>query len=136
MSRRMTAPAFCKYVENRLGWSPPASAPLWYKYTAEARKVEENIADNPDLFTWDNLKAAVELLASERKFSRPSGVFVHVPRALNRVRDEEMDLDIDIRHAMTIEAAKGDPDGWVERLSRAVGAYRVEALGEWKKARR
>jgi hypothetical protein len=102
----------------------------------ESRKVEENIADNPDLFTWDNLQAAVELLASERKPSRPSGVFVHVPRALNRVRDEEMDLDIDIRQAMTIEAAKGDPDGWVERLSRAVGVYRAEALHEWKKARR
>lgn len=130
----MSSTAFCKYVENRLGWSPP-NAPYKYKYMAEAKRVEENIADNPELFTYDNLKAAVELLARERKFSRPSGVFVHVVRALNLVRDKEVDLDIDIRHAMSIEAAMGDPNGWVERLARAVGPYRTQALQEWRSGR-
>lgn len=132
----MTPAGFCKHVENRLGWRPAPTRNPRYKYLAEGHKVTAKIADNPDLFTWPNLLAAVELLARERKPRSPSGVFGHVPRALDLLRDKEMDLNIDVREASRIEAERGDPDGWVEVFARAVGVYRVRALTEWKKTRR
>lgn len=122
---------FCKHVENHLGWAPPAG-PAWRQYQAEAHKVSARQASNPELFTWDNLQLAVNLLRKEKKSATPLGVFYHVDRALDLAMDKQHDTEVELQEIIRHEAERGDPDGWVGRLSRARGIYRQEALAEWK----
>lgn len=129
----MSPTAYVKHVENTLGWQPPQTKRGGYtRYLGPARRVQERMDTNPALYTMDNLLLAVELLRREHKAYSPLGVFAHVERALDVAFDRETDLDVDLREAIQIEAGRGDPDGWVERLTRAMGPYRVEALEEWK----
>lgn len=132
MATQMSATQFVVMVENYLGWRPKGEGPTWKLERKAAAQVKRMIATNPELFTWDNLRIAIALLRREKRAATPLGVFFHVERALEVVADEESDLEMDIRDAMTIEAGRGDPDGWVERFSRAVGIYRGEALAEWQ----
>lgn len=127
----MTPTEYCQLVESRLGWLPPEGL-SYRRYQQEARKVTTKQQTNPALFTFDNLRLAVELLAREKKTRTPIGVFAHVQRALDLAQDTETDLEIDIRAAMRVEAHRGDPDGWVDRFARAVGPYRAEALAAWR----
>lgn len=127
----MTPTEFCKIVEARLGWSPPAGPPF-KRYQAEARKVTNKIATNPVLYTYENLLLAVELLVREKQPRTPIGVFGHVDRALDLALDKEVPVEEQIREATAIEARRGDPDGWVERFARAVGIYRPQTLQEWR----
>lgn len=130
----MNATEFCKLVESRLGWLPPAGQG-WKRYSAMAGRVNRKIATNPALYTMENLQLAVELLAKERLPRNPLGVFAHVPRAVAMSIEDEADVEQGIRVATAIEQGKGDPDGWVTRFARAVGPYRLQALNEWRASR-
>lgn len=132
MATKMSPTQFVVMVQNELGWRPTGEGPAWKHERKAAAQVKQMITTNPELFTWDNLRLAIALLKRERKAATPLHVFFHVERALSVAADEEMDLEIDIREAVAIEAGRGDPDGWVERFSRAVGIYRGEALAEWQ----
>jgi hypothetical protein len=129
----VNATEFCKLVENRLGWAPPAGAP-YRQYRVEAAKVKRKIATDPDLYTWDNLKLAVALLAREKQPRTPMGVFAHVDRALDLALDKDHDVEHEIRQVVAYESALGDPAGWVTRFARATGQYREMALNEWKES--
>lgn len=131
----MTPTAFCQLVENTLGWAPPPG-PAFRAYRAEAAKVKRKQATNPDLYTWDNLRLAVALLAREKKARTPWGVFAHVERALDLALDADDDLETQIREAIAYETRRGDPAGWVPRFARATGGYRDQALREWREAAR
>lgn len=128
------ASEFCKLVENRLGWAPPANVRPYQRYMREANKVMTRVETNPALYTWENLALAVELLARERTARTPVGVFAHVERALEMRRDPEDDIETRIREVVAYETERGDPDGWVVRFARAEGPYRAEALDEWKQS--
>lgn len=129
----MTPTDFCRIVEARLGWEAPRG-PEFRRYNVEAAKVARKISTNPSLYTWDNLLAAVALLARERQSRTPVGVFAHVDRALDLALDPEHDVEEEIRQVIAYETSLGDPEGWVVRLSRATGQYRRMALDEWKQA--
>lgn len=129
----MNATEYCKLVENRLGWVPPTGAPF-RQYRAEAAKVKRKIATNPDLYTWENLRLAVELLAREKQSRTPLGVMAHVDRALDLALDREHDVEQLIREAISYESHRGDPAGWITRFARATGAYRAQALAEWQES--
>lgn len=129
----MNATEFCKVVENRLGWAPPAG-PGWKQYSPEAAKVKRKVATNPSLYSWDNLLLAVELLVREKKSRSPLGVFAHVERALDLALDKDDDIEVLIREAVAYEQHRGDPDGWVTRFARATGGYRALALAEWRES--
>lgn len=131
----MTPTEFCKLVEAHLGWEAPAGAPH-QRYRAEASKVKKKIATNPDLYTWHNLQLAVALLRREKKPRSPVGVFSHVNRALDLSLDRDTDVEEQIRKVVAYETALGDPAGWAVRFARATGAYRAEALAEWREAAR
>lgn len=126
-----TPTAFVKHVEASLGWEPP-TGPEWKRYQGEARKVATKRATNPGLYSFENLRLAVQLLRRERKERTPVGVFSHVERALDLRLDVETDIEQDIRSAIRLEARRGNPDGWCERLTRAQGYYRKAALEEWQ----
>lgn len=133
----MNAIEFVKIVEARLGWMPPSSHNVRMghtRYVAEAAKVKRKAATKPDLYTWDNLLLAVELLVRERQPRTPVGVFAHVERALAMAVEVEDDLETAIRDATAYEVQRGDPDGWETRFARAVGHYRSLALAEWKES--
>lgn len=130
----MTPTDYCKIVENRLGWAPPATGPAWRRYTTEAAKVKRKIATDPSKYTWENLLLAVELLVRERQSRTPIGVFAHVDRALDLALDKEDDLELLIREAVEYETHRGDPQGWVTRFARAVGGYRRLVLDEWRES--
>jgi hypothetical protein len=129
----VNATEYCKLVENRLGWAPPGIYG-WKKYAAEAAKVKRKIATDPNLFTWDNLMLAVELLVREKQPRTPIGVFAHVDRALDLALDKDHDIEHEIRGVVAYESALGDPAGWVTRFARATGQYREMALNEWKES--
>lgn len=129
----MNAIEFCKHVEAQLGWEAPAGADR-RRYIPEAGKVKRRITTDPERFTWENLLLAVELLRKEKKSRSPIGVFEHVDRALDLALDTEVDVEADIREATRAEAAKGDPDDWVVRFSRATGEFRRRALDEYRRA--
>lgn len=129
----MNATEFCKLVENQLGWEPPQGVRGWELYRAEAAKVNRKIGTNPTLYTWENLRLAVALLRRERQSRTPIGVFAHVDRALDLALDHsEADIEEEIRKVIAYEADRGDPNGWVGRLTRATGKYRRVALEDWK----
>lgn len=127
----MNATQFCKLVEQRLGWEVSAG-PDWKKYMTEASKVERKRATNPSLYTWENLRLAVELLAREKTSRSPVGVLSHVDRALDLALDTEHDVETEIRKVIAYEVGRGDPNGWEQRFARTDGPYRQEALNEWK----
>lgn len=129
----MSATAFIKLVEERLGWEAPPG-PAHLRYRAEVGKVNRRVAEDPFLYTWDNLHLAVALLAKEKKPRTPLGVFAHVQRALDLAMDRETDVEAEIRKAVAYETELGDPAGWVVRFARAVGGYRAEALQEWRES--
>lgn len=127
-----TATAFCKHVEAKLGWVPSdAGLPTYRRYQAEAAKVLRKQQEDPQLYTWPNLTKAVDWLAKEKRQRSPVGVFAYVRTALEASAKPETPLEEEIRAAMRLEAAKGDPDNWVERMSRAIGPHRAELLAEW-----
>lgn len=131
----MNAVEFCQLVESRLGWIPAGGATNdkpWIRYRADASKVVRKQQEDPELYTWENLRAAVALLAHEKKTRTPVGVFAWVPRALELKAEPESVVETQIREAIAIEAAKGDPDLWAVSLNRAVGPYRRQLLHEWK----
>jgi hypothetical protein len=127
------ATEFCKAVEARLGWVAP-NLPAYARYRVEAAKVKRKIETNPDLYTWRNLELAIELLSRERKSRNPMGVFAHVERAVEMAVEPEADIETQIREAIRYETPRGDPAGWVARLTRAVGHYRSQALREWQES--
>lgn len=128
-----SATAFCKHVEARLGWLPEDRyAPAWQRYRGEASKVLRKIATNPELYTWRNLGLAVEYLAREKKTRSPVGVFSYVGVALEAAANPDPAVEEELRAALRLEMAKGDPKGWVERLNRAVGPFRMELLNQWR----
>jgi hypothetical protein len=128
------ATEFCQLVENRLGWVPADNTVVSHRrrYMREAGKVNRRIKTDPDLFTWDNLELAVELLFRERLARSPLGVMAHVPRAVAMRRETEGDLEQNIRDAVAYEVGRGDPQGWETRFARATGIFRAQALAEWK----
>lgn len=128
----MNAVKFVQLVEGRLGWLPPTQGPR--RYVTEAAKVKRKIATNVDLFTWYNLELAVELLVREKQSRSPIGVFAHVERAVYEGVESETDVELEIRKATAYEQERGDPAGWSTRFARAVGAYRAEALREWRES--
>jgi hypothetical protein len=130
----MNATEYCLVVENRLGWVPPQTKPIWAKYQAEAGKVKRKIATNPELYTWENLLLAVELLVRERQPRTPIGVFAHVERALDLALDKATDVEAEIQEIVAYESGLGDPAGWVVRFARAQGGYRQLLVDEWKQA--
>lgn len=135
MNNITSATRFCKLVEAKLGWVPPnPHAPAWLAYKQEASKVTNKIATDPELYTWRNLELAVELLRREKKPRSPIGVFAHVARAVEMANEVEPDLDTQIREATAYEVRRGDPAGWVTRFARAQGAYRAQALAEWRES--
>ena len=127
------ATEFCKAVEARLGWLAP-EGPAYQRYRIEVGKVNRKIATNPTLYTWRNLELAIELLSREKKSRNPMGVFAHVERAVELAVEPESDIETQIREAIRHETHRGDPAGWVTRLNRAMGHYRVEALREWRES--
>jgi hypothetical protein len=129
-----TVTEFCKRVESRLGWVPPAHGPKYSRYYTTSNRVARKMSENPSLYTFHNLELAIELLAQERKPRTPLGVFAHVERALALAAEDEMDVEVMIREACTYEEQRGDPQGWVTRFSRASGDYRAEALQEWRES--
>ena len=129
----MTPTKFCEEVERRLGWEAPPGLP-WKRYQAEARKVARKIATDPELYTPRNLELAIALLEREKKSRTPLGVLQHVHRAVNLAVDEEIDVEVEIRKVVAYETERGDPNGWVVRFARATGAYRAQALAEWREA--
>lgn len=127
----MNATEFCQLVETRLGWEAPAGGER-RRYMTEAGKVNKAIAKNPHVYTWDNLRLAVELLRREKKSRTPFAVLAHVERARDLALDQDTDVEADIRGAMAIETEKGDLEGWAVRFARTEGAYRRIVLDEWK----
>lgn len=127
----MTPTAFCELVENRLGWQAPDDVP-WRRYRVEAAKVKRKIAQAPDLYTWRNLQLAVEFCRRQQLERTPVGVMAYVQPALEAAAEEDTDLEKQIYMAVRVELAKGDPEGWVGRLTRAQGQYRAEAFREWQ----
>lgn len=130
----MNATQFCELVENRLGWQ--VKGERWRGLMAEAGKVKRKIASNPSLYTWENLRLTVELLAKEKKPRTPVGVFAHVERALDLALDQEDDTETQIREVMKFETMRGDPQGWAVRFARADGPFREILLGEWRESAR
>lgn len=124
---------FCRLVEHRLGWVPPAG-PEWQRYRTMASRVAKKMDHDPELYTLRNLELAVELLVREKLPRSPLGVFAHVPRAVEQAVEPEGDVEAAIRAACAVEQGRGDPDGWVTRFARAVGPYRKRALVEWRDA--
>lgn len=122
---------FMVLVENRLGWQPPGRRGS-VRYNVEVARVKERIKAQPDLFTYRNLELAVELCRRERLPRTPLGVLAHVQRAVDKRKDDVDDLEVEIWEAMSHEIARGDPDDWATRFSRASGVYRQQLLNEWK----
>lgn len=133
MKAPRTATEYCRLVEARLGWMPPAG-PEFRRYQAMAKRVNNRMLDEPGLFTFANLALAVELLAREKTARNPLGVFAHVERAVAMAAVPELDVETQIREAAAYETERGDPAGWVTRLTRAVGSYRQTVLNEWKES--
>src|SRR4051812_23932896 len=98
----MTPTEYCQLVEARLGWLPPEGV-AFRRYQGEARKVTSKQKTNPSLFSFDNLRLAVELLAREKKTRTPIGVFAHVQRAIDLAPAKEPDVELEIREAMRVE---------------------------------
>lgn len=127
----MNATEFVKLVERRLGWEAPPG-PSYQVYRAEAAKVKRKIASNPDLYTWENLRLAVELLARERQPRTPIGVFSHVERAVDLAVEKDEDVELEIWKVISYETQRGDPQDWGTRFARATGGYRKILLDEWR----
>lgn len=128
-TQERNARSYIRLVENRLGWAPfnrfsPRSVVI---------SVLKKQDTNPELYTWDNLRVAVELLAREHESRSPLGVFHHVERALKLAREDDSDLEKNIQRALQTERHRGDPDGWVVRFARTTGWYRTEAYKEWQR---
>jgi len=131
----MNATEFCELVERRLGWEVPVrNGARWKGLVVEAHKVNQRRYMDIDLYTWENLQLAVELLAREKKSRSPMGVFSHVQRALDLALDVEPDIEEEIRVVMRYETQRGDPEGWVTRFARADGHHRKVLLDAWREA--
>ena len=126
--RDANAKGFCRMVENRLGWAPENQ----FARKATVDKVAAKVESNPELYTWQNLALAVELLAREKVARSPLGVFAHVERALKVAKEKDDDLETQIQEAIRIESHRGDPDGWIIRFARSTGWWRAEAYKEWR----
>lgn len=131
----MNATQFVELVENRLGWDPASKypkLPYWKAVRAEAGQVNKKVASDPDLYTYEHLALAVELLVRERKQSTPLGVFAHVERALSKapVVEEVRPLEDQIADAVDEAVELGEFD-WADRLVRASGQHRAKVLEEW-----
>lgn len=132
----MNATEFCEHVENTLGWEPTVKDgdPKWKRYMVEAAKLNRKVKSDKDLYTWDNLLLTVEWLRRKRKATTPTGVCWHVEKALKEaaVPDPLNDhLTALVFSAITEAMVAGEPD-WVEKLARATGSARTEALTDWK----
>lgn len=132
MGRVNSPTSFCQLVETELGWDNPQ----WFKgkraYMVEAAKVKRMIAARPDLYTWGNLKLAVQLLKREQQTRTPVGVFAHVVRALEAAAAPEVSIEVDVQRAIAVEQLRGDPDGWIGRFMRAAPAFQAQLLMEWR----
>lgn len=123
---------FCELVERRLGWE--AKPPRWRSIVTEASKVSRRIEENPSLYTWENLRLTVELLAREKLSRSPLGVFAHVERAVELIVEPEDDTEEQIREVMRYESMVGDPHGWTVRFARADGHFRKVLLDQWRES--
>lgn len=126
-----TATEYCQLVEARLGWLPP-EGPAWSRYNVMAGRVKRRMADFD--VTFADLALAVELCVKEKRPRHPLGVFHAVPIARAKANQPEPDLEFNIRAAIAYETERGDPAGWVDRLHRAQGPGRQQALEDWKES--
>lgn len=139
-----TATGFAEYVEGRLGWPVPSATSLQRRKAlmAEAAKIKRKIATDPDLFTWDNLRLAVEYVHSQHLYGRsPVAVFsfVHIAVAEDRKRREPAPTEIALAVQSAIDTEMGEQlagwEEWVRRLARASGTGRETVHSEWAACR-
>lgn len=131
---------FVEHVENTLGWAPPDDGrPRWKVLTLEAAKLKRKRETNPRLYSWDNLLLTVEMLRRDgAEVASPAAVCWHVRRALARASlgADPNGGDLAGRvHVALGEAFVAGEHEWVERLARARGEARHEALAEWAEVR-
>lgn len=129
--------------ENYLGFQPkyPPSVPRWRVLSLEVAKLKKAMAENPRLYTFQNLQLALEYSRRKRlPIHSPKGLLYRIEDALELANVDKpiSDLQAEITAAIGWEKDRDD-DGsmrWIHRLVRAAGPGRIEVLDEWKAAGR
>lgn len=125
---------FVQHVENMLGFVLPGGKPAWKARTIEAAKLKRKRAQNPKLYSMENLALTVEWMRQHKVEAKsPAGVCWFVEDALANVRSDSQvgDLAGQLNEAIAEAAATGESE-WLTRLSRAQGdEARREVLAAW-----
>lgn len=138
--QKTKALAFLQVVENTLGWDPGKRGSRRRGQELYVGKVLDKIATNPQLYTWDNLGLAVELVRRKRHvIQSPLNVFSFVEEAVELAYVPiERPLDEEMAEATRLEYSRTDPDAelWLMRLARAADHARADVLQMWRDAGR
>lgn len=140
MTITMTYVAFVELVENVLGWTPPEGS-LRRARSLEAMKLKRKMDTNPELYTWENMRTALEWCRRKKVLvATPASVCWKVEQALREGLGEEETTatGVSIQEAIGTEQARQDEmsEYWITRLTRSMGPAREEVLQEWKQAGR
>lgn len=137
----MNLTQFVLDVENQLGYQPPPGQPLWRARVTDAAKLKRKIASKPQLYSDENLAAALEWCRINKiEVKSPLGVlnFVHLATTRTQVINARTTLDEQISEALGWERERGDvlSEIWIRRLTRAEGSARDAVYQEWQRDRR
>lgn len=148
-----TATDIVVLCENVLGWLPDPTKELWRERSVHAGRLKRAMAKHG--YTIEQLELAVEFCRRRKEAVKtPAGLVFKVQRALEMANEPETkttfegqdwvtvkpetDLSTLVDEAISWEHMHEDHFslGWITRLARAVGDYRLDVLKEWKEAGR
>lgn len=131
--------AFVELVENALGWyvDPKGDTPLYIARATQASIVKKAIAKRPDLYTWHNLRLAIEYCRLKKiEVESPLDVFKYVSTAVKLGASEMPQVDLmepEIEEIIRKELSQSSSSKWAKRFYRApTAAARREVLAEYK----